>query len=107
MLIDFLNRVSVITGYSLPNEKKLEYLVSELSTFLIKSKMQVLTKEEMLLAFRIPLQGTIRFSNGDYVQFPQMNGDFISVDYISKVFSNYWILRMNFDQMLINSEMGY
>ncbi len=108
ILGDVLINISVITGHKTPtNELYLELLIEELKVYLYEYGFDNLTIQEIILAFRLNCKCNFRYLSGDYAEPISIFGEYISVDYVSRVLHTYLTFRNILDSNLKNIVDGY
>ncbi len=108
ILGDVLINISVITGHKAPaNELYLELLIEELKVYLYEYGFDNLTIQEIILAFRLNCKCNFRYPSGDYAEPVSIFGEYISVDYVSRVLHTYLTFRNILDSNLKNIIDGY
>lgn len=108
VLEDSLVNISVISGHKIPTDKNYSYLlVKELLVYLYEYGFDNLTIQEIILAFRLNCKCNFRYPSGDYAEPVSIFGEYISVDYVSRVLHTYLTFRNILDSNLKNIIDGY
>lgn len=101
-------RGAAICGCSLPQtELFAKFISEEITIHILEFGYAEYTLDEILLALRINSTGKIKNSAGDDMEQVYFSGAVINVIYLSKILSNYRILRNHLDRQLQNKIDGY
>lgn len=101
-------RGAAISGCQLPQTEFFAgYIAEELTVFINGFGYGQLTFDEIILAMRLNSTGNIRVASGAEMLSIPFFGSSFNVDYISKILSNYMILRKQLDVKLKNKIDGY
>lgn len=100
-LYEFIERTSLITGISLPiNDIYLKLFINEFIILLRLPKFRNLCIEELLLAVRMSIEGSVRDVHGEVLQRVELFGASISIDYVSQILNQYISLRNGLDSFI-------
>jgi len=119
-------KISIISGHKIPHvpeeepkkkksnkkaddddDEPLQYILADEVIFFLKEHgYENFTIEELLTAFRINCSSTLKYPSELEATHVNVFGEFMSVDYISQVMKNYWILRERLDRKLCNAVDG-
>lgn len=102
-------RGAAISGCPLPGtEGFAEVIAKELISFINDCGYGELTLSEIILAMRLNAAGGNRHpGTGDYMDSVSFSGNCLNVFYVSKILSNYFLLRNNLDRKFENKVNGY
>lgn len=105
---ELLVRASAITGVSLQKQPLFfDLFKDELITYLLDFGYESLTLAEILYAFKLNTMVYVKYASGMEVPKVDLFGEFISVDYVSRLLYTYKILRDTLDSKVRNSIEGY
>lgn len=101
-------RGAAIVGCALPNTNFFaDFIEHELNIFINEYGFKELTLQEVLTALRLNECSGVRFPSGVEIERVTFSGSCFNVSYISKILSNYLILRNMLDRKLQNFIDGY
>lgn len=101
-------RAAAIGGCAIPNTDFFAQIIGEeLLDFIVNFGFGELTYEEIILAFKLNATGAVRFPSGDYMDRVTFSGTCFNIDYLSKILSNYMLLRNSLDRKIQNKIDGY
>lgn len=101
-------RGAAISGCTLPQtEFFAEFIAEEIFVFLQEFGFSEYTYEEVILALRLNSKGDLRRSSGVEIEQVTFFGACFNVNYISKVLTNYSIIRLQLDRKFENQLDGY
>lgn len=100
-------RGAAICGCSLPQTEFFAGYIAEELILFIKNGYEEYTLDEVLLAIRVNSKGGARAPSGLEVEQIPFTGVCFNVNYVSKVLSNYKLLRDYLDRKFENKIDGY
>lgn len=101
-------RGAAISGCAVPGtEFFAEIIADELTELILNFGYGDLTYDELLLALRINAKGGYKHPSGVELEHIAFFGNCFSIDYYSKVLSNYMMIRTYVDRKLKNFIDGY
>lgn len=100
--------IAHVSGGALPkSEAFLDMFIDELYTFLVEYGYGHFAITELILAFRININTTLRQPSGMTLPKVELKTNQLSIEYISDVLSIYSIFRNSIDRKLENLIDGY
>lgn len=101
-------RGAAISGCSLPQtEFFAEFIAEELLVFINEFGYSEYTFDEIILALRLNSMGGLKRTSGEDIEQVGFSGSCFNVNYISKVLSNYALVRNYLDRKIENQIDGY
>ena len=101
-------RGAAISGCSLPQTEFFAgFIAEELLVFINEFGYSEYTFDEIILALRFNSMGGLKRSSGEDIEQVDFLGSCFNVNYISRVLSNYALVRNQLDRKLQNQLDGY
>lgn len=103
-----LLRICALSGSTLPNDESFIFIIrEELIDFILNFGYEDYTASEITLAFDINCSINLKYPSGIDANRISLFGQYLSVDYISKILFNYSGLRNLLDRKFQNQIDGY
>jgi len=106
--MELVLRISVLAGVDEPKtERALNIFIEELWGLLSLPKFQSLSFDEVIFSFRLNTEVDARYVSNEYIDQIEPINSKLSIDFISKVLSNYMGLRVGVENLIKNVIDGY